>query len=177
MEELIAKRYIKALLSDSDIAFAQNVTVVFEALSNSFENEKFLNIISSNDVSANEKVSLLLDVVKSANSQRVDNFIRLLVENKRINIIPAIAEELRKNLADMTKTYSGVVLSNTNIKAKTIKDLSKGLSEKYNSKIVLSFEKTDFNGIKVEVDDLGIEINFSKDRINSQIIEHIIKAI
>ncbi|WP_297432687.1 F0F1 ATP synthase subunit delta [Sulfurimonas sp.] len=177
MEELIAKRYIKALLSDSDIAFAQSVTTIFESLSDSFKNEKFLNIIASTNVSADEKASLLLDAVKSANSQRVNNFIKLLVENKRINIIPAIAEELRKNLADMTKTYSGVVLSNTNIKAKIIKDLSKGLSEKYNSKIVLSFEKTDFNGIKVEVDDLGIEINFSKDRINSQIIEHIIKAI
>ncbi len=177
MEELIAKRYIKALLSDSDIAFAQSVTTIFESLSDSFKNKKFLNIIASTNVSADEKASLLLDAVKSANSQRVNNFIKLLVENKRINIIPAIAEELRKNLADMTKTYSGVVLSNTNIKAKIIKDLSKGLSEKYNSKIVLSFEKTDFNGIKVEVDDLGIEINFSKDRINSQIIEHIIKAI
>ena len=177
MEELIAKRYIKALLSDSDIAFVRSVTIVFEGLSNSFKDKRFLNIIDSNDVSADEKASLLLDAVKSANSQRVNNFIKLLVENKRINIIPAIAEELRKNLADMTKTYSGVVLSNTNIKAKIIKDLSKGLSEKYNSKIVLSFEKTDFNGIKVEVNDLGIEINFSKDRINSQIIEHIIKAI
>ena len=177
MEELIAKRYIKALLSDSDIAFAQSVAIIFEGLSDSFKNKKFLNIIASTDISADEKASLLLDAVKCANSQRVNNFIKLLVENKRINIIPAIAEELRKNLADMTKTYSGVVLSNTNIKAKIIKDLSKGLSEKYNSKIVLSFEKTDFNGIKVEVDDLGIEINFSKDRINSQIIEHIIKAI
>jgi len=177
MEELIAKRYIKALLTDSDIAFAQAVTIVFEALANSFENEKFSKIIASSDVNADEKISLLLDIVKPVNSQKVDNFIKLLVENKRIDIIPAIAEELRKNLANMTKTYSGLVLSNTNIKAKTIKDLSKGLSEKYNSKIVLSFEKTDFNGIKVEVDDLGIEINFSKDRINSQIIEHIIKAI
>jgi len=177
MEELIAKRYIKALLSDSDIAFVQNVTVVFEALANSFENEKFLNIVGSNDVSRDEKASLLLEAVKSANSQRVNNFIKLLVENKRIAIIPAIAEELRKNLANMTKTYSGVVLSNTNIKAKIIKDLSRGLGKKYNSRIVLSFKKTDFNGIKVEVDDLGIEINFSKDRINSQIIEHIIKAI
>jgi F-type H+-transporting ATPase subunit delta len=37
--------------------------------------------------------------------------------------------------------------------------------------------KNDFNGIKVAVEGLGIEINFSKDRIDSQIIEHIIKAI
>ena len=32
-------------------------------------------------------------------------------------------------------------------------------------------------GIKVEVEDLGIEINFSKSRLNMQLVEHILKAI
>ncbi len=177
MEELIAKRYIKALLSDSDVEFAKNVTVLFESLSKSFSNDKFLNIVTDTNIKAEDKTSLLLEVVKPANSDRVNNFIRLLVENKRINIIPAIAEELRKNLAHTMKTYSGVVFSDTDINTNVLEDLSSGLSKRYDSKIFLSFEKTDFNGIKVEVNDLGIEIDFSKDRINSQIIEHIIKAI
>jgi len=177
MEELIAKRYVKALLSDSDLEFTQNVTILFESLSKSFDDDKFLNIVTNTDVSAEDKTSLLLEIVKPANSERVNNFIKILVEHKRINIIPAIAEELRKNLAHVTKTYSGVVFSDTDIKKNVLEDLSSGLSKRYDSKILLSFAKTDFNGIKVEVDDLGIEINFSKDRINSQIIEHIIKAI
>jgi F-type H+-transporting ATPase subunit delta len=177
MEELIAKRYVKALLSDSDLEFTQNITILFESLSKSFENDKFLNIVTNTDVSAEDKATLLLEIVKPANSERVNNFIKILVEHKRINIIPAIAEELRKNLAHVTKTYNGVVFSDTDIKTNVLEDLSSGLSKRYDSTIVLSFEKTDFNGIKVEVNDLGIEINFSKDRINSQIIEHIIKAI
>ena len=177
MEELIAKRYVKALLSDSDIAFVQNVTVLFESLAESFTNEKFLNIIGNTEISAEKKADLLLEAVKPAESERVNNFVKLLVENKRINIIPAIAEELRKYVANATKTYDGTVYSDTEIQANVLNDLSNGLSKKYDSKIVLAFEKTDFNGIKVEVNDLGIEVNFSKDRINSQIIEHIIKAI
>ena len=60
---------------------------------------------------------------------------------------------------------------------KLIEDLSAGLSKKFDSKISLHAVKNDFNGIKVDVEGLGIEINFSKDRIDSQIIEHIIKAI
>jgi len=177
VEELIAKRYVKALLSDSDTAFAQNITILFESLAESFKNEKFLNIVANTEVPTADKTALLLEAVKPAESERVNNFVKLLVENKRINIIPAIAEVLRKNLANTTKTYNGTVYSDADIKTTVLDDLSKGLSKKYDSTIVLAFEKTDFNGIKVEVDDLGIEINFSKDRINSQIIEHIIKAI
>jgi len=107
VEELIAKRYIKALLSDSDLTFAENVTVLFESLAQSFNDEKFLNIVTNSEVAAADKTSLLLEIVKPAESDRVNNFMKLLVENKRINIIPAIAEELRKNLAHASKTYTG----------------------------------------------------------------------
>jgi len=177
MEELIAKRYIKALLSDSDIDFVQNATVLFEGLSEAFKDDKFLNIMTSSDVSKDDKSSLLLDVVKPANSEKINNLIKVLVENKRINIIPSIAQELKKGLASATKTYAGIVFSDTEMDKTVIDNLSNGLSQKYDSKIELSFVKNDFNGIKVEVSDLGIEINFSKDRINNQIIQHIIKAI
>ncbi len=177
MEELIAKRYIKALLVDSDINFVKDVAVLFQSLAQSFNDKKFINVMMNSEVSKADKASLLLDIVKPAASQKVNNFVQLLVENKRIAIIPAIAEELRKNLANMEKTYSGVVLSDTEISANVLEDLSNGLSKKYDSKILLAFEKTDFNGIKVEVNDLGIEIDFSKDRINHQLIEHITKAI
>ena len=63
------------------------------------------------------------------------------------------------------------------IDAKVMQELSKGLSKKFDLNISLEFVKNDFNGIKVDVEDLGIEINFSKTRINSQMIEHIVKAI
>jgi F-type H+-transporting ATPase subunit delta len=177
MEELIAKRYIKALSFDSDIESMKNVTSIFETLAEAFKNDNFLNVIENPEVKSNDKASILLDAVKTANSDKINNLIKLLVENKRINIIPAIANELKKDLAHSTKTYYGRIFSDTDIESKVIDDLSSGLSKKYNSTISLLFVKNDFNGIKVEVSDLGIEINFSKDRIDSQLIEHIIKAI
>jgi len=177
MEELIAKKYIKALKTNSDIGSLQNISDVFSALAENFSNEKFVNIINNPHVRANEKSEILLAAVKSANSDLVNNLIKLLVENKRIEVIPAIARELKKYIADSTKTYGGVIYSNSDIETKVITDLGNGLNKKFGSTISLDFVKNDFNGIKVEVEGLGIEINFSKDRIDSQIIEHIIKAI
>ena len=176
MEELIAKRYIKAV-SSSDVASIQNMADLFATLAKSFSDEKFINIIDNPNVSQSDKLEILLGAVSSAKSSQIDNLIKLLVENKRINVIPAIAQELKKEVAVLTKTYEGTVYSDTEIDTKTIQELGNGLSKKYGSTISLEFVKDNFNGIKVDVEDLGIEINFSKTRINDQIIEHIVKAI
>lgn len=129
------------------------------------------------NVKQEEKSKILLDAVKSVESKEIENLIKLLAEHNRINIIPALAEVMRKDLADLNKIYNGIIYSDSDIDSKVIIDLSDGLSKKFNSNISLTFVKNDFNGIKVDVEDLGIEINFSKTRINNQIIEHIVKAI
>ena len=177
MEELIAKRYIKAMISGSDATSIQNMTDVFSVLADAFKDKKFVQIIDNPNVSTNEKSEILLESVKSADSSQINNLIKLLVENKRINIIPAIAQELKKDLASSTKTYNGIVYSDSDIDSKTMQELSNGLSKKFDASITLSYVKSDFNGIKVDVEDLGVEIDFSKSRINSQMIEHIVKAI
>jgi F-type H+-transporting ATPase subunit delta len=177
MEELIAKRYIKALKSGSKLKTIQSISSIFDALASSFEDDKFVSIVVNPQVSAKDKSEILLEAVKPAKSDKVNNLIKLLVENKRVSIIPAIAKELKKDIANTTKTYEGVIYSDSDIDTKVIDELGKGLSKKFDSTISFSFVKNDFNGIKVEVEGLGIEINFSKDRIDSQIIDHIIKAI
>lgn len=177
MEELIAKKYIKAIISGADEATTKNMATVFSVLADSFKDEKFVSIIENPYVSISDKSTILLDSVNSAKSKELDNFIKLLVENKRINIIPAIAQEMRKNLAKATKTYTGTIYSDANIDKKLVTELSKALGKKFDSKITLTFVKNDFSGIKVDVEDIGVEINFSKSRINEQMIEHILKAI
>ena len=177
MEELIAKKYIKALIKDTDIESIENMTTIFSALAEAFSDVKFNAIMNNPDIAIAEKSAILLDAVKAANSDKINNFTKLVVENKRISVIPAIAVELEKSVENATKTYEGTVYSNSDIDAKVVSELSSGLSKKFDSTISLDSVKSDFNGIKVGVDSLGIEINFSKDRIDSQIIEHIIKAI
>ena len=177
MEELIAKRYIKAIKKSSDLETMQNIASIFSAIAESFNNEKFIQIINNPDVTKDQKSEIILSAVKSADSKDVDNLIKLLAEHNRISIIPAIAEVMRKDVAVMSKSYNGVVYSDSDIDTKVMEDLSSGLGKKFDSNISLEFVKDDFNGIKVDVQDLGVEISFSKSRINSQIIEHIIKAI
>ena len=177
MVDLIAKRYITALKQNAKAKDLKVISDIFAELALSFENANFTNIINNPSVKTEDKTNILLDAVKSAKSVVLNNLIKLLSEHKRLNIIPAISTELKKDLAKTNKSFSGVVYSDEKITAKVIKDLSTGLGAKYDSKITLEFVQNDFNGIKVDVEDLGIEINFSKTRINNQIIDHIVKAI
>lgn len=177
MEELIAKKYIKALNNSFDIESLENAAEIFSTLADSFEDVTFVQIMKNPHVAREQKLAILLDAVKSANSQDINNMLKLLVEKNRVNVIPAIAEAMRKNVANKTKSFTGTIYSDSDVDTQVINDLGVGLSKKFDSSITLSFVKNDFNGIKVDVEDLGVEINFSKDRINNQIIEHIIKAI
>jgi len=177
MEELVAKRYINAIRGLTDLETFEKIATLFFGLSNSFNDAKFLDIISNPSVKKSDKATLLLDSVKVAESKMVDNLLLLLVEKNRVNVIPAIAEGMRKIIAADKKLYSGTVYSDSDIDESTLQSISAGLSKRVDANVDLNFVKSDFNGIKVDVEDLGLEVNLSKDRINSELINHILKAI
>ncbi|WP_345993788.1 F0F1 ATP synthase subunit delta [Sulfurimonas sp. HSL-1716] len=177
MEELIAKRYSKALKNIFSSDELVVVDVVFETLADEFKNLKYSQIMESPNVAKSQKRDILLDSVKSAESQKLNSLIDLLVEHNRIDIIPALSKVIKKEIAKINNSYNGVVYSNSDIDGTVLKELSAGISKKIDSNITLEFVKNDFDGIKMKVEDLGIEIDFSKSRINTQIIEHILKAI
>lgn len=177
MEEVIAKRYVKAFTDNMSLDELKELSTLFSVLAQAFSEKKFNDMMCSPHVSSEEKIAVLVAVAAKAESQKLTNFLKVLVEKKRLSLIPAIAECLRRDIADNTKTYTGTVYSNSEIETQILKDLSTGLGGKFGSSIELEFVKSDFDGIKVDVADLGVEINFSRTRINDQIIEHIVKAI
>lgn len=177
MEELIAKRYVKALKNSFNNDEFVGVGAVFNTLAGEFKSLKYSQIMDNPNVSKSQKLDILLDAVKSVESNKLNNLIHLLVEENRVSIIPALAKIIQKEISKINNTYNGVVYSNSDIDATVLSELSSGISKKIDSNITLEFVKNDFDGIKMKVEDLGIEIDFSKSRINTQIIEHILKAI
>jgi F-type H+-transporting ATPase subunit delta len=176
-EEIVAKRYVKALKESFDNEQFEALDAVFSALANGFKNEKFVEFMRSPEVSDASKATFLLDAVRPLESTRVDNFMNLLIEEKRIEIIPALSQEIKKELAKVLNSYKGCVYSNSIVEQETVNKLSEGMSKKIGSNIVLEFVQNDFDGIKVEIADLGLEIDFSQSKADAQIIEHILKAI
>ena len=176
MEELVAKRYVKALIESSNIEELENYLNYLEALSKAFENKDIAQILYSPEIDENKKCELLIESIKDAN-EKFKNFLKLLAEKKRISLIPDIYKELKNQLYILKNEYEGVVYSESELNDQEIKEIEDSLSKKVGAKIVLKKAPQKYDGIKVEVDSLGIEISFSRSKIKNQIIEHILKAI
>jgi len=177
MEALIAKRYVKALRGMMDGEALAACADIFEALSDTYAQASVKGMLDNPQVPSASKEEVLLSAVAGVKSATVDNLLKLLVEKRRIALIPAIAEALRLELAEMNKRYVGKVYSASALDAGTMDALKADLGKKVDATIELDFVQSDIDGIKVEVEDLGLEINLSKSRLNAQLAEHILKAI
>lgn len=176
MNEVVAKKYVKAILSDVKSnelnAFVENLSELAAA----FASDKFKSIISLPTLKTSQKVEFVLSLVKNQDA-KFANFIKLLGANKRLELIPAILDEMKIEQSLLENTYRGEVVGNFDLSAEQLKALEENFSKKFNSKIKLDGSKSDYNGVKVELDDLGVEVNFSIDRLKSQMSEYILKAI
>jgi len=176
MNDLVAKRYVKALVAGRDnkaiTAVSNHITVISKA----FADEKFNSIISSPEVSDSKKVELVTSLVKKP-SETLVNLVKLLGEKRRLDILPAIANELNVQIAKMNNNYVGVIYTNQELSSDYVSSIEAQFSKKFDVNLSLSQNVCDFDGIKVDIDGLGVEISFSKDRLKSQMIDHILKAV
>jgi F-type H+-transporting ATPase subunit delta len=175
MSSLVAKRYIKALLIDNDIDASLVIYNNINQISSAYVDDKFLSIISSPEVSDDKKVKLILSFIKP--SDIITNLIKLLAQKKRLNIIPNIVDELKKEISVMTKNYEGIIYTNVKLNQTDINKISKKFATKFDITLSLHQNICNYDGIKVGIEGLGVEISFSKSRLKLQMIEHIFQAV
>ncbi|MEA2049664.1 MAG: F0F1 ATP synthase subunit delta [Campylobacterota bacterium] len=176
MIDLVAKRYVKALMSQRDIDSLSSIYNELNTISTAYNDEKFLLIISSTDVTISKKIDLLLSFNDSC-SETTKNLIKLLGDNKRLNIIPTIVKILKQELAILNNTYTGVVYTNVKLSEADMTNMNSAFAKRFDVNLELSQNICDYNGVKVDIEGLGVEIGFSKERLKSQMIEYILKAV
>jgi F-type H+-transporting ATPase subunit delta len=176
MNDLIAKRYVKALLDGKDVAAATSIYNELSEISKAFADDKFISIISSIEVKENQKTDLIISLIDNT-SDTTKNLIKLLGSKKRLELIPFIVAELKANIAAMGNSYEGVVYTNNALSDKYINSIAEQFSKKFDVKLSLTQDVCDYDGIKVDIEGLGVEISFSKQRLKSQMIDHILKAV
>jgi len=177
MEELIANRYVNALLDVTSTEQQVEFSAVLSSIAGLFSNEKVAGILTSPLVTATQKTSFILDGLGEASDVKLQNFIKIIGENGRLDLLPVIAKKLNQAIQKETNQYVGVVSSSNTLGDAEIADLEASLKTYTGSNIKLTQEKSELDGIKVSVDDLGIEVNFSKQRVKEQLIDFISKSL
>ena len=175
MEELIAKRYAQALsLVSKDIA---GIAEVLNALSVAINTEEVKSALTSPIISSEKKTEMILSTLGDKADGTLVNFIKILGENRRLDLIPAIAKVINADLQKELNQYEGVLKSKKTLGKEELSKLEETLKTYTGSTIKLIQEKTDLDGLRVSVDDLGIEVNFSKQRVKEQLIDFIKKSL
>jgi F-type H+-transporting ATPase subunit delta len=175
MDELIAKRYVKALAeSVSDL---KAVSAILNILAEAMCVKEVKEVIASPLIPTEKKTEMILSALGNDIDSKIVNFIKVLGENKRLDLIPVIAKVLNADLQKASNSYEGVVESQDALSEEAIGKLENTLHRYTGAEIKLSQEKSDLDGLHVVVDDLGIEVNFSKKRVQEQLIDFIVKSI
>ena len=175
MEELIAKRYVKALKETAkDI---KKVAEILNILADAMSIKEVREFIASPLIPAEKKSELILSLLGDDADPIIVNFIKILAENKRLELIPVIAKVLNEDLRKASNKFEGIVESQENLDKNTIGELEKALEQYSGAVIKLKQKKSNLDGLHVYVDDLGIEVNFSKTRVKEQLIDYIVRSI
>ena len=176
MRELIAKKYVNALLKSTTSEELNSILSSLESLVSAFEMVKFQNIIQSPHVSSSQKESLVIELLENP-SQKLINFIKLLGEKDRLSMLPAIKSDLDYQLSLQQNRFEGLVEGSFELSSEQLSALEKSFGNKFNARIELRSQKSDYPGIRISLDDLGVEVSFSLERLKAQMAEHILKAI
>ncbi|WP_300449410.1 F0F1 ATP synthase subunit delta [uncultured Helicobacter sp.] len=171
---IIAKKYTQALM-DSDVNLDETLHIL-KGFSLALKEKKYADIIVSPFLSKAQKEQLLLDNIGKIDT-KLENFFRLLAEADRILLIPYIRNELEKRLLARKKEYAATLTSKEELDTKTLEKIQIALAKKLGVKLSIKQKLSGVEGIKLSVEDLGMEVSFSKERFSSNLKHHILKAL
>lgn len=175
-DKVVAKRYAQALTKSVNTSELESISMLLSSASLLFGSKKFIEIIKSPLIDSKAKAELVIDSLKEKPAKLI-NLIKLLADRNRLMSLPALAEEIRLAIAVNKSSYVGQIYAKKPLEAKQVSELSSTLSKKLGVQIDLQESKKSYNGIKVAIDDLGVEIDFSKEQIKSQILGHILRGL
>jgi F-type H+-transporting ATPase subunit delta len=177
MDTLVAKKYAKALLELDGISLdeiQEQINAIAEVITSNKEVADFLaSPLIKNDV----KYSAIVEPLKDKLDSKITALLELMSQKGRLNLIPELSAILSKEIMIKSNKFKGVVESNEDIDEALKQKLEKKLANYSGAEIELEFKKDDIDGVKVEVSDLGLELNFSKESVKKALLEHIQKAL
>ncbi len=171
---MIVEKYVKALLAALN---EEEIVEVYEAVARLAlvaKDPKFILLVKSPLLTIDEKVEILKELAECKN-KKFENFVRILLENKRIDLLKEIYQSLYAAVSKHFNTYAGVVVGKVN--ENTLKAIEEKLAQKFDATIKLKLKDEDINGIKVFVDVLNVEVSVLEDKIKQDLLNQILKAI
>lgn len=178
--DVIAKKYAKSVY-DTYSGKVEDFLEVLNIINTAKNNKDYQDAINNPFIKSGDKAEFILALLatnKKSEDKKISNFIKLVSKNNKLSLLPSIYTYLNLAYVSDIAKYEGKVFASEKMDKKEIDNLSKLLSKKISKNLVLEYEDDiNFNGIKVDIEQLGLELVFSKNAIKNKLSNHILKAI
>lgn len=151
----IARPYAEALYKAVGPADAPGVLAQMQALAAVAGNADMLRFADNPKVTAEQIVSVVTGVVKTALDAKVGNLLRTVVDNGRLPALPEIAAQFNALVKARSGTSDAVIESAFPIEGAALTDLVATLEKRFGRKLVarVAVEPSLIGGVRVVVGD------------------------
>ncbi|TLD85905.1 F0F1 ATP synthase subunit delta [Helicobacter sp. MIT 05-5294] len=177
MKDLIAKRYVKALAKSASEAELKEIVESLGKLAGAYKVAKFKEIVESPYVEQKQKVDFVLgNILDNHFSAKFSNFIKVLSEHKRLDLFEELYKELSSHLATLNKEYIAQLIVGESYDETLLKEIESKFSKKLGVNLLLKQQVVANAGVRLVVEDLGVEISFSQEKFANDLRNYILKA-
>lgn len=177
MKDLIAKRYIKALAKTASETELKEVLESLGKLAGAYRIAKFREIVESPYVAEKQKVEFVLEnILNNSFNAKFANFIKVLAEHKRLDLFEELYGELSSYISTLNKEYIAQLIVSESYNQEVLKEIESKFSKKLGVNLSLQQQVVANSGIKLVVEDLGVEVSFSQEKFANDLRNHILKA-
>ncbi len=177
-ENVIAKKYAKALASVCNADELVNIYDVYNEISKAFSIKKMYYIVNSHVITKDEKISFIKSLINKNINEYADRLLSILIKNDRSCLLPFVTLELKKIIDSKSNTYIATLYVKTKLDNDSIYRIQNNLGKKLGVTLSIMQEiDSNIDGIKLEVIELGIEVSFLKNRFTQELKDFILKAV
>ena len=138
------------------------------------EDKDIKAILADPKISNDKCISLLLGFIKNSSHDEMNNFLNMLVDNKRIFYMKEISSIFENLKLNHEKVFIAEVETSHNLTVDQLSKLSSLLKDKYNSdiKVEQKINKSLIAGLRIKINDevLDLSVQNRLDQIKQQLI-------
>ena len=177
MSELLttARPYAKALFKNAkEQGMIDEYFIMLKNLLAAVEDKNLTKILSNDSFDSNDKSNILTDVLKDNINEPFIRFIKLLINNDRLEVINEIVSLYDYLLQEEKSQKTAIIETAFELSADQVKEIKNALEKRFDKKIEIkqNIDSELLAGAIVKVDDLVIDGSYKEQlrKLESQLI-------
>lgn len=173
MKNALSQRYSSAFIETFGSRGCQEFIKEKEAIKTLFESRDFMDLIGNPFIDYSKKYEFVNEVL-GFKDETIKQSLLLLAKSGRLGLLPEIVDEVSISASSADRKYRAVVYCNSKMSNEMLEKISKILCQKLNLNIEVEEQIWDKDGIKCVINELDLEVSFSKELFVSNLQKYIL---